>query len=48
MLDLRGDPLGETVIGEVDSLLTIGKDIMNSPDEIKEKYQNDAPKSFLG
>jgi isopenicillin N synthase-like dioxygenase len=48
LLDLRHDPLGEDVIGEVDALFTAGKDIMNLPDEIKKQFQHDFPKSTLG
>lgn len=48
LLDLRHDPLGEDVIREVDALFTAGKDIMNLPDEIKEQFQHDFPKSTLG
>ncbi|KAF2794307.1 oxidoreductase [Melanomma pulvis-pyrius CBS 109.77] len=48
LLDLRGDELGETVIGEVDALFEVGQKILNLPDDVKEKYLNDAPKSFLG
>jgi isopenicillin N synthase-like dioxygenase len=48
LLDLRGDLVGELVIKEVDELFNIGKDIMNLPDEVKEKFQHDLPRSFLG
>ncbi|KAH8719244.1 oxidoreductase [Phaeosphaeriaceae sp. PMI808] len=48
LLDLRGDGLGEMVIKEIDGLFAASKDIMNLPDEIKDNFQHDLPKSFLG
>jgi isopenicillin N synthase-like dioxygenase len=48
LLDLRGDQLGESVIKEVDELFEAGKDIMNLPDEVKDNFQHDPPRSFLG
>lgn len=48
LLDLRGDALGDTMINEIDSLFGAGKDIMHLPNEVKDKYQHDLPKSFLG
>jgi len=48
LLDLRDDGLGKTVIDEIDMLFGAGKDIMNLPDEVKDTFQHDLPKSFLG
>ncbi|KAI5917756.1 oxidoreductase [Camillea tinctor] len=48
LLDLRQDALGETIMTEIDQLLSIGKDILNLPEDVKEKYLHDIPKSFLG
>jgi hypothetical protein len=48
LLDLHNDPLGEDVMPEVDALFAAGKPIMNLPDEIKNKFEHDPPKSFLG
>ena len=39
LLDLHGDPLGETVIQEVDQLFDASTGIMNLPDEVKKNYQ---------
>lgn len=48
LLDLRGDDLGDQMIGEIDQLFGVGKDILNLPDEVKEEYLHDIPKSFMG
>lgn len=48
LLDLREDELGELAIAEIDQLFTVGKDIMSLPEDIKQQYLNDAPRSFLG
>ena len=48
MLDLQGDEVGEIVIDEVDRLFRAGEDIMNLPEEVKEKFQHDIPRNFLG
>jgi isopenicillin N synthase-like dioxygenase len=48
LLDLHQDPLGEEVIVEVDTLFAASKDIMNLPQEVKDQFQHDPPKSFLG
>lgn len=48
LLDLRGDELGETAIKDIDGLFAAAKDVMNLPEDIKEKYQHDLPRSFLG
>lgn len=48
LLDLRGDGLGESVIKEVDELFKAGKDIMDLPKEVKDNFQHDPPRSFLG
>lgn len=48
LLDLQGDELGDKMIGEVDELFGVGKDIMNLPDEVKQEYLHDIPRSFLG
>lgn len=38
LLDLQGDEVGEIVIDEVDRLFRAGEDIMNLPEEVKEKF----------
>jgi hypothetical protein len=48
LLDLNGDSVGEQIIDEVDQLLGLDKDVLNLPDEVKEQYMHDIPKSFLG
>jgi isopenicillin N synthase-like dioxygenase len=48
LLDLRNDSLGESLINEIDNLFGAGKDIMDLPNEVKDKFQHDLPKSFLG
>ena len=48
LLDLQGDEVGEIVIDEVDRLFRAGEDIMNLPEEVKEKFQHDIPRNFLG
>lgn len=48
LLDLQGDELGDKMIGEVDELFGVGKDIMSLPDEVKQEYLHDIPRSFLG
>lgn len=48
LLDLQGDELGDRMIGEVDELFSVGKEIMNLPDEEKQEYLHDIPRSFLG
>ena len=48
LLDLTGDRLGETLTQEIDQLFVVIKEIMNLPEEVKEKYLHDPPRSFLG
>lgn len=48
LLDLHGDTLGETLIEEVDELFGVMKEIRNLPDDVKEKYLHNIPRSFLG
>ena len=48
LLDLRGDDLGERMVGEIDQLFGVGKEVLSLPDEVKEEYLHDIPKSFLG
>jgi len=36
------------VIKEVDELFKAGKDIMNLPEEVKDRFQHDIPRNFLG
>lgn len=48
MLDLRGNPLGEAVIKEIDHLFGVMHDLMQLSDEVKEEYKHDMPRSFLG
>lgn len=48
LLDLHDDALGETLIQEIDDLFGVMKEVMNLPDEEKEKYLHDIPRSFLG
>lgn len=47
-LDLRGDSLGEAMIEEIDQLFDAGRDIINLPENVKEQYLHDIPRSFLG
>lgn len=47
-LDLRADKIGDAVIGEIDQLFGMGKDLFDLPPSIKEIYLHDAPRSFLG
>ncbi|KAI1498402.1 Clavaminate synthase-like protein [Biscogniauxia marginata] len=48
LLDLREDKLGEMIMEEIDQLFDVGKDIMNLPEDIKQQYLHDIPRSFLG
>lgn len=48
LLDLAGDALGETVIGEVDELFEVMKQLMSLPQDEKMQYLHDIPRSFLG
>ena len=48
LLDLRQSELGESMIQEIDSLFVVGKEIMSLPEDIKEQYLHDMPRSFLG
>ncbi|OTA62778.1 oxidoreductase [Hypoxylon sp. EC38] len=48
LLDLQGDRLGEAMMEEIDQLFDLGEDLMSLPDEVKERYGNSPPKSFLG
>ncbi|KAI1081986.1 Clavaminate synthase-like protein [Whalleya microplaca] len=48
LLDLREDDIGNNLIEEVDSLFDLSKVVMNLPSDIKQKYRNDPPRSFLG
>lgn len=48
LLDLRGDELGDAVVGEIDQLFSLGKDLMTLPIDVKEQYLHDPPRSFLG
>ncbi|KAI0199280.1 oxidoreductase [Astrocystis sublimbata] len=48
MLDLHGDHIGGQMINETDQLFDFGKKLMSLPDEEKQRYLHDAPKSFLG
>lgn len=48
LLDLTEDALGKELIGDVDQLFLVGKEIMDLPVDVKEQYLNDAPRSFLG
>ncbi|RYP08958.1 hypothetical protein DL764_001569 [Monosporascus ibericus] len=48
LLDLCGDGLGEIMIDEIDQLFQVGKDIMNLPEDVKQRYLHDIPRSFLG
>ncbi|RYP19577.1 hypothetical protein DL765_003304 [Monosporascus sp. GIB2] len=47
-LDLQGDELGETLVDEIDQLFALNKDLLNLPDDVKNQYLHDIPKSFLG
>ncbi|KAI1380117.1 hypothetical protein F4677DRAFT_405893, partial [Hypoxylon crocopeplum] len=48
LLDLRDDNIGNNLIEEIDSLFDLSKVVMNLPSDIKQKYGNDPPRSFLG
>ncbi|TQS33961.1 hypothetical protein Golomagni_05678 [Golovinomyces magnicellulatus] len=47
-LDLQGDTTGDEMIKSIDELFRLGKDIFNLPEDVKQQYLHDAPKSFLG
>ncbi|OTB02436.1 hypothetical protein M426DRAFT_62317 [Hypoxylon sp. CI-4A] len=48
LLDLRDDDMGKNLIEEIDSLFGLTKLVMNQPTDVKKKYKNDPPRSFLG
>lgn len=48
LLDLQGDALGETLIQEIDELFGVMTELINLPDEVKENFLHDIPRSFLG
>lgn len=48
LLDLHGDALGDVMIGEIDQLFNVGTDLMSLPQDVKEQYLHDPPRSFLG
>ncbi|KAJ8129509.1 hypothetical protein O1611_g4121 [Lasiodiplodia mahajangana] len=48
LLDLRGDDTGKVLIQEIDKLFAVCRETMNLPVDVKEAYEHDAPKSFLG
>jgi hypothetical protein len=48
LLDLHGDDLGETMIREIDHLFSVGQDIFDLSEDVKQQYLHDAPRSFLG
>lgn len=48
LLDLRGNELGEDMMGEIDQLFGVGKDVLSLPDDVKNEYLHNIPKSFLG
>lgn len=48
LLDLNDDALGNELIDIIDQLFVAGKDIMDLPQDEKEQYLHDAPRSFLG
>ncbi|KAK7757420.1 hypothetical protein SLS62_000433 [Diatrype stigma] len=49
LLDLQGDDeVGKTMIEEIDQLFDAGTKIMSLPEDEKEQYLHDIPKSFLG
>ncbi|KAI0146184.1 Clavaminate synthase-like protein [Xylariaceae sp. FL1272] len=48
LLDLGNDSIGTRLVSEIDQLFGVCKETMNLPDEVKNHYQNDAPKSLLG
>ncbi|KAK7423054.1 hypothetical protein QQZ08_009221 [Neonectria magnoliae] len=49
LLDLRGDALGEELVGEIDHLLgSVGKEVMALPEDVKRQYHVDIPRSFEG
>ncbi|KAJ6780856.1 hypothetical protein PWT90_00543 [Aphanocladium album] len=47
-LDLQGDSLGEIMIECIDQLFSIGKEIFDLPESVKQQYLHDIPRSFLG
>ncbi|RYP59081.1 hypothetical protein DL771_011003 [Monosporascus sp. 5C6A] len=48
LLDLRDDRLGEMMMEEIDQLFQVDKEIMNLPEDVKQQYLHDIPRSFLG
>lgn len=48
LLDLSEDKSGKELIEDIDQLFLVGKEIMDLPGEVKERYRNDYPRSFLG
>ncbi|KAI3390818.1 hypothetical protein diail_8572, partial [Diaporthe ilicicola] len=49
LLDLRGEPLGDTLVTEIDQLMGgVGKDVMGLPEDVKRQYHVDVPRSFEG
>ncbi|PVH96306.1 oxidoreductase [Periconia macrospinosa] len=48
LLDLGDDVIGEQLVGQIDQLFRISRDIMHLPKEVKIQYAHDPPKSFLG
>ncbi|KAI2601770.1 Clavaminate synthase-like protein [Hypoxylon sp. NC1633] len=48
LLDLREDSQGEMMIEQIDRMFEVGKDMMSLPEDVKQQYLHDIPKSFLG
>ena len=48
LLDLHGDEVGARLMREIDELFRVGKDIMGLPEDVKQQYLHDIPRSFLG
>lgn len=48
LLDLSEDKSGKELVGDIDQLFSVGKEIMDLPVAVKEQYLHDAPRSFLG
>lgn len=48
LLDLSEDKSGKELTELIDQLFSLGKEIMDLPVAVKEKYLHDAPRSFLG
>ncbi|KAI1330192.1 Clavaminate synthase-like protein [Xylariaceae sp. FL0255] len=48
LLDLRDDEAGRTMIDTIDRLFGLSRQLLTLPEEEKQKYLHDIPRSFLG